>query len=80
MICLSMLLVGLRFRRLRSSMLQSLERGRRPEIDFMNGYVVARGQERDVPVPANEALTALVHEIEAGTRSIGAHNLAPLLR
>jgi 2-dehydropantoate 2-reductase len=71
--------VGLKFRRLRSSMLQSLERGRRPEIDFMNGYVVSHGQEKGVPVPANEALTALVHEIEAGTRSIGAHNLAPLL-
>jgi 2-dehydropantoate 2-reductase len=74
-----MSIVGLKFRRLRSSMLQSLERGRRPEIDFMNGYVVARGKEKDVPVPVNEALTALVHEIEAGTRSIGAHNLAPLL-
>jgi 2-dehydropantoate 2-reductase len=74
-----MSIVGLKFRRLRSSMLQSLERGRRPEIDFMNGYVVARGKEKDVPVPVNETLTALVHEIEAGTRSIGAHNLAPLL-
>jgi ketopantoate reductase len=41
--------------------------------------VVARGQEKGVPVPVNKALTTLVHEIEAGTRSIGAHNLAPLL-
>jgi 2-dehydropantoate 2-reductase len=74
-----MLIVGTKFRRLKSSMLQSLERGRRPEIDFMNGYVVARGEEKDVPVPVNKRLTTLVHEIEAGTRSIGAHNLAPLL-
>jgi 2-dehydropantoate 2-reductase len=74
-----MSIVGLKFRRLRSSMPQSLERGRRPEIDYMNGYVIARGEEKDVPVPVNKTLTALVHEIEAGTRSIGAHNLAPLL-
>ncbi len=56
--------VGAKFRR--------LERGRRPEIDFMNGYVVERGQEKGV-------LTALVREIEAGTRSTSPDNLASLL-
>jgi 2-dehydropantoate 2-reductase len=73
-----MLLVGLKFRRLRSSMLQSMERGRRPEIDFMNGYVVERGQEKDVPTPINTALTTMVGEIEAGTRQRSPGNLADL--
>jgi 2-dehydropantoate 2-reductase len=73
-----MLLVGLKFRRLRSSMLQSMERGRRPEIDFMNGYVVERGQEKDVPTPINTALATMVREIEAGTRQMSPGNLADL--
>ena len=33
-------------------MLQSLERGRRNEIDFMNGYVVEQGWEKGVPKPS----------------------------
>lgn len=73
-----MLVVGLRFRRLRSSMLQSLERGRQPEIDFMNGYVVQKGQEKGVPTPVNAALTAMVREIEAGARPINPRNLEGL--
>jgi 2-dehydropantoate 2-reductase len=74
-----MLAVGLKFRYLKSSMLQSLERGRRTEIDFMNGYVVERGQEKGVPTPVNAALTAMVREIEAGTRPISPDNLESLL-
>jgi len=74
-----MLAVGLKFRYLKSSMLQSLERGRRTEIDFMNGYVVERGQEKGVPTPVNAALTAMVREIEAGSRPISPDNLESLL-
>jgi 2-dehydropantoate 2-reductase len=70
-----MLIVGLRFRRLKSSMLQSLERGRRPEIDFMNGYVVERSREVGVPTPVNEAITTLIREIESGVRPIHPSNL-----
>jgi hypothetical protein len=33
-------------------MLQSLERGRRTEVDFMNGYVVKQGREKGVPKPS----------------------------
>jgi 2-dehydropantoate 2-reductase len=73
-----MLLVRLKFRRLRSSMLQSMQRGRRPEVDFMNGYVVERGREKGVPTPVNTALTTMVHEIEAGTRLTSPSNLAKL--
>lgn len=75
-----LLAIGLKFRHLKSSMLQSLERGRRPEIAFMNGYVVDKGRETGVPVPVNEALTAMVREIEAGERSISPENLGDLLQ
>lgn len=74
-----MSLVGLKFRRLKSSMLQSLERGREPEIDFMNGYVVEKACQSGVPVPINRALTEMVREIANGEREISPANLAPLL-
>jgi 2-dehydropantoate 2-reductase len=74
-----LLVVGLKFRRLKSSMLQSLERGRRPEIESMNGYVVERGREKDVPTPVNAALAAMVREIESGEREIQPENLDELM-
>ncbi|NIS79057.1 MAG: 2-dehydropantoate 2-reductase [Anaerolineales bacterium] len=75
-----MFAVGVRFRRLRSSMLQSLERGRRSEIEFMNGYVVEKGREVGVPTPVNTALTSMVREIESGERSMSPKNLEQLVR
>lgn len=74
-----MRIVGFKFRRLRSSMLQSLERGRRSEVDYMNGYVVLRGRENRVPTPVNEALTTMIWEIEAGIRPISPINLTELV-
>jgi 2-dehydropantoate 2-reductase len=57
--------VGFKYRRLRSSMLYALERGRPPEIDFLNGEIVRRGAALGVPTPVNAALVAAVREIEA---------------
>ncbi|MCU0520828.1 MAG: ketopantoate reductase family protein [Anaerolineae bacterium] len=71
--------VGVRFRRLRSSMLQSLERGREPEIEFLNGYVVTKAQAMGIATPVNTALVAMVREIAAGKRPIAPANLAELL-
>lgn len=49
----------------RSSMLQDLERGRRTEIDAINGAVWRRGAARGITTPVNETLTRLVHAVEA---------------
>ncbi|WP_353988248.1 ketopantoate reductase family protein [Ruicaihuangia caeni] len=46
------------------STLQSIRRGRRSEIDFLNGAVVAAAQGTEVPVPVNTELLRLVHEVE----------------
>lgn len=43
-------------------------RKRRTEVDYQVGPVVERGRSRGVPVPVNERLIALIHEIEAGER------------
>ncbi len=48
----------------RTSLLQSLERGQKTEIDVINGAVVRWGQEAGVPTPVNDTLSALVRGIE----------------
>ena len=80
----SMLLaVGARYRRMRSSMLAAIERGRTPAVDFLNGEVVDRGRRHGIPTPVNEKAQALVHALarkeaipsmatlEAYARSVG---------
>lgn len=49
-----------------SSTAQDLVRGRRTEIDHLNGFVVRRGDALGIPVPVNRALWALVRLAEAG--------------
>lgn len=44
----------------RSSMLQDIERGRRTEIDEINGSIVRKGEELGVPTPVNGTLWKLV--------------------
>src|SRR5687768_14022331 len=45
----------------RPSLLQDVLKGRRTEIDFLNGYVVAQGRTVGVPTPFNEAIVTAVH-------------------
>jgi 2-dehydropantoate 2-reductase len=51
-----------------SSMLQDIRRGRRTEIEAINGAVVRLGGELAVPVPVNRWLTALVRHRERDAR------------
>ena len=64
------LLVGLKYRRLKSSSLQSLERGRPTEIDYFNGFIAQKGEELGVDCPINRRLTVMIKEIEGDKRSI----------
>lgn len=68
-------IVGLKYRRLKSSSLQSLERGRPTEIDYFNGYIADKGDKLGVLCPVNRRLTQMIKEIEKGKRSIKEENL-----
>jgi 2-dehydropantoate 2-reductase len=48
-----------------SSTAQDLMRGRRSEIDHLNGYIVRRGQSLAIDTPANQALYAIVKLLES---------------
>ncbi len=63
-----LLAVGMRYRRLRSSMLSAIERGREPAIDFLNGEVVARGKAHGIDTPVNTLVTKTVHAIARGEK------------
>ncbi len=53
-----------------SSTAQDMARGKRSEIDHLNGTVVRRGEALGVPAPVNQALVALVKLVEAGRGSL----------
>ena len=71
-------LIGFKYRRIRSSSLQSLERGRKTEVDFLNGYICRQGSRHNVPTPVNDAVVEMIHEIEEGKRPISMANLDEL--
>lgn len=62
------LAVGLRYRRLRSSMLAAIERGRTPAIDFLNGEIVTRGKKHGIPTPFNTRVCETVWAIAKGDK------------
>jgi 2-dehydropantoate 2-reductase len=50
-----------------SSTAQDMMRGKRTEIDSLNGYIARRGAELGVPTPVHQALYTLVKLAEGGT-------------
>jgi len=63
----------------RPSMLQDVMKGRRTEIDYLNGYVSQQGKRLGVPTPVNDAVVAAVRRHGVGTLKPDPKNLEPLL-
>jgi 2-dehydropantoate 2-reductase len=64
----------------RPSLLQDVMRGRRTEIDYLNGYVVAEGRKAGVATPVNEAIVETYRRHGVGTLRPDPKNLEPLIR
>jgi 2-dehydropantoate 2-reductase len=64
-----LLAVGARYRRMRSSMLAALERGREPAVDFLNGEVVERAARYGIAVPVNARARELVWAVARGEKA-----------
>ena len=75
-----LLAVGSRYRKLRSSMLLAIERGREPAVDFLNGEIVDRGARHGIPTPVNSAARDLVHAIAQGRTQSSVETLRGLTR
>ncbi len=62
----------------RPSMAQDIQKGRRTETDFINGFVAGRGAEIGVPAPLHVQLNELVRKVERGEIKPGAEHVAKL--
>ncbi len=54
---------------------QDILKGRKSEIDYINGYIVSKGLELKVSTPVNDLVVKSIHEIEENKRSVGPDNL-----
>jgi 2-dehydropantoate 2-reductase len=61
-------------------MAQDVIKGRRTEIDYMNGLVVDKGRETGVPTPVSAAVVAIVRELDAGSRKPSPDHIEEALR
>ncbi len=66
-----LLAVGLRYRRMKSSMLSAIERGRTPAVDFLNGEIIDHAREHGVDVPVNRVIRDTVWAIAEGKKKPG---------
>jgi 2-dehydropantoate 2-reductase len=62
----------------RPSLLQDVMRGRRTEIEELNGFVVRKGRELGVATPMNEAVVREVQRHGVGQLRPDPKNLEPL--
>lgn len=59
----------------KGSMLQDLEKGRKTEVDMINGVVAAMGDRLGIDTPFNDAVIRIVHGIENGSLPLSMGNL-----
>ena len=60
----------------RPSLAQDLMKGRRIEVDHLNGYVSRKGVEVGIATPVNDAIRSLANRVESGDLSPSVDNLA----
>lgn len=61
--------------RLKASMLQDLEKGKKTEVDAINGAVSAYGRKIGFPTPVNDRVVEIIHRIEDGKLAPSFENL-----
>jgi 2-dehydropantoate 2-reductase len=64
----------------RNSVLQDHLKGRYSEVDQLNGLIVKKGREAEVPTPLNEAITALTDRLRHGELKPDRSNLELLTK
>ena len=63
-----------------ASMAQDVHKGRRSEIDFMNGLISQKGREFAVPTPFNDAVIEAMHGVDDGTVPQSADHVDRILK
>ncbi len=60
---------------LKASMLQDIEKGKKTEVDSINGAVCAQGRKVGVSTPMNDRVVDIIHRIERGELNASRNNL-----
>jgi len=68
-------MAGKKHARLRSTILQDLEKGRKTEIDYLNGYIEKKANEYGMETRINKKIIEVIKEIEKGKRKMGSKNV-----
>jgi len=63
----------------RPSLLQDVIRGRRTEVQYLNGYVSEQGRQAGIPTPFNDKVVELITAVAPGTLKPNPKNLDPLV-
>jgi 2-dehydropantoate 2-reductase len=63
----------------RPSLLQDVMRGRRTEVQYLNGYVSEQGRRVGIPTPFNDKVVELITRVPPGTLKPDPRNLEPLV-
>lgn len=71
--------LGFKYRRLKSSTLQSLERGQKTEVDYLTGFITAHAKKFNIPTPVNDQVYQMIKDIEQGKTKISPANLDRIL-
>ena len=67
-----------KYKLLKASMLQDLEKGRKCEVEAINGVVCEFGRRYSVATPYNDKVCEIIHEIEEGRCTCSFDNVKKL--
>jgi 2-dehydropantoate 2-reductase len=62
------------------SILQSIMRGKRSEIDFINGEIVLLADRFKLPAPLNSKIVDMVHEVERTRKFFSVEEIKKILQ
>jgi len=71
--------LGFKYRKLKSSSLQSLERGKKTEIDYLTGFITSNASRFNIRTPVNTQVLEMVKKIEQGKAGIASENLDKII-
>ncbi|MFA0814497.1 MAG: ketopantoate reductase family protein [Anaerofustis sp.] len=77
---LTLRVVGMKYRDLKSSSLCSLERGGKTEVDILNGWITEKANQYGVSVPVNAKITEMIKQIERKERVSILSNMKELMQ
>ena len=63
-----------------ASMAQDVHKGRKSEVDFMNGLICAKGRETGVPTPYHDAIVEAMRLVDGKTVAPGPENVDRIIR